>query len=90
MLICLSQRLLIARARHRHTLRQAAETAGVAYSTWKRAERSGVEHMQAQTIARVAEYIGCDVADLIDGQQYGATEAGPATTAPNGSGVAGE
>ncbi len=74
---CLSQkdRMKATRARHRHGQREAAAAAGVSINTWLQAEVHGRLPSRADSIARLAAYLGIDPADLIAGGSSVADDA---------------
>lgn len=74
----LGRRLLLARARHQQTQAEAAKAAGVGHSVWQRIEAGGPPPRRAATVGRIAAYLGCDPAELIDG---GSSDADGATQA---------
>jgi hypothetical protein len=77
---CLSQkdRMKAARARHRHGQREAAASAGVSINTWLKAEVHGRLPSRADSIARLAAYVGCDPGDLIAGEASASDDAAQA------------
>jgi transcriptional regulator with XRE-family HTH domain len=74
----LGQRVKMERARRGQTQAQAAEAAGVGLRTWEAIEAGSARGHQGATLGRLARYLACDVASLMDGGSCDADDAAQA------------